>query len=93
MVSGKLGLVLVLLVAVALAEEDMERDVLTEDEEGVVEEDMSLYTRYCNKLQRVCFTQDLDKLIRSLERNLYSFQGRRHHVPSVEETEALRRAL
>ena len=45
MVSGKLGLVLVLLVAVALAEEDLERDVLTEDEEGVVEEDMSLYTR------------------------------------------------
>ena len=45
MVSGKLGLVLVLLVAVALAEEELERDVLTEDEEGVVEEDMSLYTR------------------------------------------------
>ena len=45
MVSGKLGLVLVLLVAVSLAEEDLERDVLTKDEEGVVEEDMSLYTR------------------------------------------------
>ena len=45
MVCGKLGLVLVLLVAVSLAEEDLDRDVLTEDEEGVVEEDMSLYTR------------------------------------------------
>ena len=45
MVSGKLGVVLVLLVAVTLAEEDLDRDVLTEDEEGVVEEDMSLYTR------------------------------------------------
>ena len=50
MLSGKLGLVLVLLVAVSLAEEELERDVLTEDEEGVVEEDMSLYTRCCNKL-------------------------------------------
>ena len=46
MVSGKLGVVLVLLVAVTLAEEDLDRDVLTEDEEGVVEEDMSLYTRF-----------------------------------------------
>ena len=45
MASGKLGLVVILLVAVTLAEEDLERDVLTEDEEGVVEEDMSLYTR------------------------------------------------
>ena len=45
MVHGKLCLVLVLLVAVTLAEEDLDRDVLTEDEEGVVEEDMSLYTR------------------------------------------------
>ena len=45
MASGKLGLVVVLLVAVTLAEEDLEKDVLTEDEEGVVEEDMSLYTR------------------------------------------------
>ena len=45
MVSGKLGGVLVLMVAVTLAEEDLDRDVLTEDEEGVVEEDMSLYTR------------------------------------------------
>ena len=46
MMSGRLGLVVVLLlVAVTLAEEDLEKDVLTEDEEGVVEEDMSLYTR------------------------------------------------
>ena len=45
MASGKLGLVVVLLVAVTLAEEDLEKDILTEDEEGVVEEDMSLYTR------------------------------------------------
>ena len=45
MASGRLGLVVVLLVAVTLAEEDLEKDVLTEDEEGVVEEDMSLYTR------------------------------------------------
>ena len=52
MANQKLGLVLVLLVAVTLAEEDLERDVLTEDEEGVVEEDMSLYTRFCNKHPR-----------------------------------------
>ena len=45
MASGRLGLVVLLLVAVTLAEEDLEKDVLTEDEEGVVEEDMSLYTR------------------------------------------------
>ena len=54
MVSGQLGLVLSLLVAVSLAEEDLERDVLTEDEEGVVEEDMSLYTRLLQQtLKRV----------------------------------------
>ena len=45
MASRKLGLVLVLLVAVSRAEVDLDRDVLTEDEEGVVEEDMSLYIR------------------------------------------------
>ena len=50
MVCGKLGLVLVLLVAVSLAEEDLDRDVLTEDEEGVVEEDMSLYTRFLKQI-------------------------------------------
>ena len=55
MVSGKLGLVLGLLVAVALAEEDMERDVLTEDEEGVVEEDMSLYTRLLQQTSKSVF--------------------------------------
>ena len=55
MVSGKLGLVLVLLVAVALAEEDLERDVLTEDEEGVVEEDMSLYTRLLQQTLKSVF--------------------------------------
>ena len=55
MVSGKLGLVLVLLVAVALAEEELERDVLTEDEEGVVEEDMSLYTRLLQQTLKSVF--------------------------------------
>ena len=42
---GRLWLVVVLLGTGTLAEEDLERDILTEDEEGVVEEDMSLYTR------------------------------------------------
>ena len=42
---GRLLLVVVLLGTGTLAEEDLERDILTEDEEGVVEEDMSLYTR------------------------------------------------
>ena len=55
MVSGKLGLVLGLLVAVALAEEGLERDVLTEDEEGVVEEDMSLYTRLLQQTLKSVF--------------------------------------
>ena len=55
MVGGKLGLVLVLLVAVSLAEEDLERDVLTEDEEGVVEEDMSLYTRLLQQTLKSVF--------------------------------------
>ena len=40
-----LGLLVVIMSAAALADEDPERDVLTEEEEGVVEEDMSLYTR------------------------------------------------
>ena len=40
-----LGLLVVIVLGAALAEEDPERDVLTEEEEGVVEEDMSLYTR------------------------------------------------
>ena len=43
---GRLWLVVVLLGTGTLAEEDLERDILTEDEEGVVEEDMSLYTRF-----------------------------------------------
>ena len=40
-----LGLLVVIVLGAALADEDPERDVLTEEEEGVVEEDMSLYTR------------------------------------------------
>ena len=40
-----LGLLVVIVLGAALAYEDPERDVLTEEEEGVVEEDMSLYTR------------------------------------------------
>ena len=40
-----LGLLVVIVMGAALADEDPERDVLTEEEEGVVEEDMSLYTR------------------------------------------------
>ena len=55
MVHGKLCLVLVLLVAVTLAEEDLDRDVLTEDEEGVVEEDMSLYTRLLQQTSKSVF--------------------------------------
>ena len=56
MASGKLGLVVVLLVAVTLAaEEDLERDILTEDEEGVVEEDMSLYTRLLQRTLKHLF--------------------------------------
>ena len=55
MASGKLGLVVVLLVAVTLAEDDLEKDVLTEDEEGVVEEDMSLYTRLLQQTLKLVF--------------------------------------
>ena len=56
MMSGRLGLVVVLLlVAVTLAEEDLEKDVLTEDEEGVVEEDMSLYTRLLQRTLKHLF--------------------------------------
>ena len=40
-----LGLLVVIVLGAVLADEDPERDVLTEEEEGVVEEDMSLYTR------------------------------------------------
>ena len=40
-----LGLLVVIVLGAALADEDPERDVLAEEEEGVVEEDMSLYTR------------------------------------------------
>ena len=40
-----LGLLVVIVLGGALADEDPQRDVLTEEEEGVVEEDMSLYTR------------------------------------------------
>ena len=45
MKGGGLGLLVVIVLGAALADEDPERDVLTEEEEGVVEEDMSLYTR------------------------------------------------
>ena len=45
MKGGGLGLLVVIVLGAVLADEDPERDVLTEEEEGVVEEDMSLYTR------------------------------------------------
>ena len=45
MKGGGLGLLVVIVLGAALADEDPERDVLTKEEEGVVEEDMSLYTR------------------------------------------------
>ena len=63
MASGKLGLVVVLLVAVTLAEDDLEKDVLTEDEEGVVEEDMSLYTRLLQQTLKHFSANALSKIL------------------------------
>ena len=97
MASGKLGLVVVLLVAVTLAEEDLEKDVLTEDEEGVVEEDMSLYTRLPQQTLKHLFLPILGKDVLGMINTSFrrasitqtSFQGRCNHVQSVEKAQAL----
>ena len=80
MMSGRLGLVVVLLlVAVTLAEEDLEKDVLTEDEEGVVEEDMSLYTRLLQQTLKHLFLpilgQDVLGMINTSFNNFNLFSG------------------
>ena len=61
--SGKLVFVVVLLVVITLAEDDLEKDVLTEDEEGVVEEDMSLYTRLLQQTLKHFSTNALSKIL------------------------------